>query len=345
MVVGVVMANGWPIAHHVFPGNTADRATLQAVVDDLDKRFGLRRVVLVADRGMVSPDNLEFLSERKFRYLVGMAGRRNREAAAVLAALREEGTAWQAVDEENRLQEVRLPGQPVRYLVVESAERKAYEQLLREKSMGRASAALERIERAVAEGRLKDPAKIGARAGRVLSQNHGARYFSYEVAGEGQFRFCEDPGKMEAELAREGRYILKTDDADMTADDAVEAYKQLATVEAGFRDLKDVIDMRPIWHKTERRICAHIFVATLALFLKRTLRRHLDRAGVNLSATDALAALRSIGVDELDLDGEPHTVVSSGSRDARRVVKALGLREIAPPERSPGGPKREPMAV
>jgi len=305
VVVGVVMANGWPIAHHVFPGNTADRATLQAVVDDLDKRFGLRRVVLVADRGMVSPDNLEFLSERKFRYLVGMAGRRNREAAAVLAALREEGTAWQAVDEENRLQEVRLPGQPVRYLVVESAERKAYEQLLREKSMGRASAALERIERAVAEGRLKDPAKIGARAGRVL----------------------------------------KTDDADMTADDAVEAYKQLATVEAGFRDLKDVIDMRPIWHKTERRICAHIFVATLALFLKRTLRRHLDRAGVNLSATDALAALRSIGVDELDLDGEPHTVVSSGSRDARRVVKALGLREIAPPERSPGGPKREPMAV
>ena len=163
VVVGVVMANGFPVAHHVFPGNTADKATLQSVVSDVEKRFGLRRVTVVADRGVVSPKNLEFLAGRKFRYLVGIQGRRNSEAAVVLALLRDETKAWETVDQDNRVQEVVLPGQSLRYLVVESRPRKAYEQSLREKSMKRVGEALEKIERSVKEGRLKDPAKIGAR--------------------------------------------------------------------------------------------------------------------------------------------------------------------------------------
>ena len=192
----------------------------------------------------------------------------------------------------------------------------------------------------MSEGRLKDPAKIGARAARAMSQNHGTRYFSYEVPGKGQFRFQEDRAKMEAELAREGRYILKTDDAQITALDAVEAYKELSTVEAGFRDLKDVIAMRPIWHKTDQRICAHIFVATLALFLKRTLQQQLEKRGLCLGASDALAAMMSVGVSELELDGQTHRVVSTPGRDARRVLKVLGIQELNPPSASAGPPKR-----
>jgi transposase len=331
VVVGVVMANGWPIAHHVFPGNTADKTTLQEVMTDLHERFGLRRVMIVADRGMVNPANLEFLSGRQYGYLVAIQGRRNKEAAAVLAELREEEGAWTHIDDDNRTQEASLAGRRERYFVVESKPRREYEQRLRERSMNRARADLEGVARSVETGRLKDPAKIGARAAKALSRNHGSRYFSYEVPGRGQFRFREDADKMRAELAREGRYILKTEDPSMTPVDAVETYKQLNTVEAGFRDLKDVIEMRPVWHKKDERICAHIFVATLALFLKRTLQHELERKGLPFSATDALAALKSIGLDELDLNGERHRVVSSGGRDARRVLKALGISDANPP--------------
>jgi hypothetical protein len=151
------------------------------------------------------------------------------------------------------------------------------------------------------------------------------------VPGSGQFRFWEDPEKMGAETVHEGKYILKTDDQDVDATEAVSAYKELDTVESGFRDLKDVIEMRPVYHKTDDRIKAHIFVATLALFLKRSLEHQLASALPELSGREAIAAMRSIGLAELDLNGKRTRLVSGGSRDARRVASALGITDLNPP--------------
>jgi transposase len=329
VVLGVVMANGFPIAHHVFKGNKAEKTTLRDVLTDVDQRFGLGNVLVVADRGLVSPDNLDYLSGTKFRYLLGLPGRRSREAAGVLETL--DATNWQRVDEENSVQEIRLANRTDRYFVIDSLQRKTYEQTLRRRSMARAREALEKVSAAVEGERLKDPAKIGARAQRALSQHHGYRYYSYEVPGSGQFRFWEDPEKMWAETLHEGKYILKTDDPRLGAAEAVGGFKELATVESGFRDLKDVIEMRPVYHKTDERIEAHIFVATLALFLKRSLEHQLASTLAELSGSEAIAAMRSIGLAELDLNGQTTRLVSGGSRDARRVLTALSIADLNPP--------------
>lgn len=332
VVLGVVLANGFPIAHHVFPGNTADRKTLQETVRDLETRFGLQRVLIVGDRGFVSEENLTFLTApgRAMRYLVGIPGRRCEESASVLDRLDEE--AWERVDASNRVQEVSGTSPGLRYLVVESQERKAYEEAQRQRSMERATEELAKVQVAVEAGRLKDPAKIGARAQRALSRNHGHRYYSYDVPGPGLFSFQEDPAKMTAEQRREGRYILKTNDDTITPLESVGLYKQLSDVEWAYRDLKDVIRMRPIYHRSEDRIKAHLFVATLALFLKRALEHRLEAAGVSLTPTEAFAAMRSMGVTTLDVAGQTKQLVSSGGRDARRVLKALGIRTLAPPD-------------
>ena len=327
IMLGVVMANGFPIAHHVFAGNTAEKKRLIGVLKDLEKRFGLNRVMVVGDRGMVSPANLEFLSGTPFRYLLGIPGRRCEEAAAVLDALDEQ--KWERVDEGNYVQEVNLspPGvESARYFVIESQERKDYEEAMRQRSMERGREALEKVSAAVEAGRLKDPAKIGARAQRAMARHHGYRYYSWEAPGRGQFRFFEDPNKLDAEMRHEGKYILKTDDAELTAGDAVSAYKELSTVEFGFRDLKDVIEGRPIFHQRDERVEAHIFVATLALFLKRTLEHQLAAELPELSSTDAFAAMQSIGIAELNLNGQTTRLVSGGGRDARRVLTALGIK-------------------
>jgi transposase len=331
VVLGVVMANGFPLAHHVFAGNTADKATLRAVVKDVEQRLGLRRVLVVGDRGMVSEANLGFLTQegRQVRYLVGLAGRRCDESAAVLARLQE--AAWEPVDACNRVQQVTLPGSPVQYFVVESAERRAYEQDQRERSMQRVAEALGRVHTAVQDGRLKDPAKIAARAQRALSRDHGARYYSYEIAAPGSFRFHVDAAKLAAEQQREGLYVLKTNDLTLTPTDSVVIYKQLSDVEWAYRDLKDVIQMRPIYHQRDERVRAHVFVATLALFLKRTLEEHLSHAGVPLSPTEAFAAMHSVGLSVLDFDGQTRHLVARGGRDARRVMQALGITDMAPP--------------
>jgi transposase len=285
--------------------------------------------MVVSDRALVSPENLDFLSRRQFSYLLGVKGRRCDEAADVLKAL--DDNQWQQVDESNHVQEVSLSGNKARYFVIDSVERSSYEQSLRQRSMERTKKQLQSIAAAVKAGRLKDPAKIGARAGRALCSNHGHRYYSWKVAGPGRFDFYADQEKLAAEMLHEGKYILKTDDRELTAVEAVCCYKQLNTVEQGFRDLKDVIDMRPVHHKTDERIEAHIFVASLALFLKRTLEYQLFSKLAEISGTDAFSAMKSVGVAELNFYGQTKRLVSAGGRDARRILAALGIKEINPP--------------
>lgn len=340
VLIGVVMANGFPLAHHVFAGNTSEKKTLPEVLTDLQNRFGIDHVMVVSDRGLISPENLEFLSRQGFCYLLAIAGRRCKESASVLAALSEE--RWEQVDGNNRVQEVRLPGVSCRYFVIDSAERKACEEALRLRDMGRAKEQLEAVSQAVAQGRLKDSVKIGARAARALARHHGHRYYRWESAGPGQFRYFEDPEKLAAETRREGKYLLKTDRTTITAAEAVGCYKQLNTVEQGFRDLKDVLEMRPIYHHKDERVQAHIFVASLALFLKQVLAHQLAERLPELSANEAFAALRSVGLSELQVDGQTLRLVSGGGRDARRVLTALGITQLDPPK--PALPAPEPKA-
>lgn len=330
VLLGVVMANGFPIAHHVFAGNTPDKATFQSTLTDLEDRFGLRRVLVVGDRGFVSEGNLAFLTEedREMRYLLGIPGRRCEESAAVLDRVREE--AWKTVDDTNRVQEVTLETPNVRYFVVESQERKAYEQEQRERSMELVAEALGKVEAAVKRGNPKRPVKIAARAERAICRNHAKRYYSYDIPGPGAFHFYLDPDKLHAETRREGIYIIKTNDMTLTPKQSVGLYKQLSDVEWAYRDLKDVIRMRPIYHRRDDRIQAHLLVATLALFLKRTLEHQLDAKNLYLTPTEAFAALHSMGISVLDFNGQTKHLTSGGGRDARRVLKALDITQLSP---------------
>ena len=114
--------------------------------------------------------------------------------------------------------------------------------------------------------------------------------------------------------------------------DAVRTYKDLTDVERGFRHLKDVLAVRPIYHRVEPRVRAHIFVAALALLLERLLERRLKEAGVDLSAPDALEAVATVRWVTFHLAGQPvRHGVSGGSPHARQVLKALGISDLKPP--------------
>jgi hypothetical protein len=103
-------------------------------------------------------------------------------------------------------------------------------------------------------------------------------------------------------------------------------------LERGFRSLKDVLALRPIYHRVEPRVKAHIFVAALALLLQRLLERRLSRAHIDLSAAEALQALETVRVVTFRLDGQPsRRGVTPGSPRARRIIKALDIRQLRPP--------------
>jgi transposase len=343
VVVGVVMVAGWPIAHHVWAGNKRDSTTVKEVIDDLSKRFDFRRVVFVGDRGMVTQCNLNAIKEAKdcWGFLVGMSRRRNPEVGQVIDQVQEDkwvecpgGINVREKKEEDRprtrVQEVGCDRPGVRVFVVDSDERRAYEIQMREKAMSRVRDGLEKIRLRVAQGRLKKPEKIGCAVERVLQRSHGYRYYAWELK-DGQLRYFDHPVNLSREKKYEGKYLIQTDQPEMTAEDAVAYYKELNEVERGFRSLKDPIGMRPIWHRTERRVKAHIFVAALSFLLDRMLERALKDGNVNLSSTSAWQALATIRHVTFRIQGELRTGVTCGNAHARQVLRLLKLSDLRPP--------------
>jgi transposase len=364
VVVGMVMVAGWPIAHHVWAGNRIDATTVQEVVADLRTRFAFGRVVFVGDRGMVSDDNIEALERDGHGYLVGMKRRRNAELDGWLQKVDEAKwldcpvgiTAREKKENppRTRVQEINLgaatdaeaeadpdaataatPGaaaaaSPRRVFVIDSDERRSYEQAKRTQAMERTRVKLESVRRRVADGALTDAARIGAAAERALRAHKGYRYFAWKLH-EGVFEFFEEPVHFAREKRLEGRYVISTTETSLSALDAVALYKQLTEVERGFRRMKDVLSMRPVYHQVETRVRAHIFVAALGLLLQTLLQHRLAAAAVDLSAEQALQALETVRHVRFEIGGESRTGVSASNLRARQVLNALAITNVRPP--------------
>ena len=341
VIVGVVMVAGWPIAHHVWAGNCIDHATVPEVIRDLRTRFEFGRIVFVGDRGMVTEENLEAITNDEQGFLVGIKRRRNAQLETWLDAV--DDTKWidcpgginarerKANPPRTRAQEVASGTPGLRVIVIDSDERRGYEQAKRMQAMERARQQLEKLQQRVAAGALKLPEKIGAAVERILQKHHGYRYFDWKLSG-GALEFSESAARLGREKKIEGKSVITTSEKDLSILDAVATYKELADVESGFRQLKDVMAMRPIDHQIEPRVRAHIFVAALALLVQRLLVRRLKESGVDLSPTRAMQALSTVRLVTFRWEGQPERRgVTGGCPDARRVLKALKLGDQRPP--------------
>jgi transposase len=351
VIVGMVMVAGWPIAHHVWEGNRIDHSTVQEVIIDLCKRFEFGRIVFVGDRGMVTDANIESITKDKHGFLVGIKRRRNAKLNAWLDAVDE--TKWvecpggintrerKSDPPRTRAQEVPSGDPELHVIVIDSDERRGYEQGKRAQAMERARQKLEKLKERVAAGDLKQPEKIGAAIERIMQRYHGYRYFEWKLDGEA-LKFSESAARLGREEKIEGKYVIMTREKGMGVAGAVALYKELTDVESGFRQLKDVLALRPIYHQIEPRVKAHIFVAALALLVQRLLGRRLRDAGVDLSPARAMEALSTVRLVTFRLEGQPERRgVSGGSPDARLVLKALKL--VA--QRPTTAPKGEETAM
>jgi transposase len=344
ILVGQVMIDGWPIAHHVFEGNKRDSVTVVQVLEDIQKRFGLRRVVFVGDRGMVTSDNIDLLRSREQGYVVGLNRRRRPE---VFRYVERAIGPWldcpvgiaaseRADVPKTQVQEVKSDKPGVRVFVVHSDERLAYERAEREKAMARVRAALDSLTQRVNTGKLKAPEKIGAAAARTLACNHGYRYFDWKLE-HGRFSYFEHPTNLQREKALEGKYLIQTEEQNLSPLEAVAVYKELSEVERAFARLKDVIEMRPIFHQKASRVQAHVFVASLAFLLDRALEKKLKSAGMDISSREAWQILKTIRVVEIGTGpGKTARSITQGSGRAAKILAILGLKNLDPDSQKNG---------
>ena len=376
VLVGVAMVDGLPVSHTVFAGNRRDATTVQEVIADLRARFGLGRFVFVGDRGMQSEASLAALEEQGLGYLMAVQGRRSPRMEQALGRLKP--GAWQACEQADgsakqngaRVQEVTAEGETQRRFVVYSPERAEHERKLRQKQQEKVRQKLERLAERVAQGEFRRRAErqlkarqkqaaqagqeesrdapqvsvqdaaaalVGGAAGRILARDNGQRYYAWQLSEEGQFEYFEN-ASCAAEKRREGHWLLETEEEGLSAVEAVRSYQDLWRVEAAFRSLKDVLELRPVWHRDEGRVRAHVLVAALALACDRVLQRKLRQAGLELFSTRAAwRALETVSLVEFELPGgQTKTGVcvngeeGGPNSEAYQVLKALGAKLEAP---------------
>jgi hypothetical protein len=300
LVVGVVMRrDGFPVCCEVWPGNTSDMTTIKPVVESLRKRFRIRKVVLVCDRGMVSKANLEALEKAGYEYIVGMKMRN-------LVEVRDEvlGRAgrYQEVNAKLEVKEVWVENR--RYVICYNPQEAKKDQHDRE-------AILLKVREKIKGGGVKN-----------LIANRGYRRFLRAKGGVVEI----DMAKVKEDARYDGKYVLRTT-TQLPSEEVAGAYKELTWIERLWRELKDVVEVRPVFHWRKRgNVKGHIFVCFLSLYLAALIRRKLANAGHNIPWDEVIRDLSSVRAVTVQLGGEKYLMRTPLAGWAGTIFTAAGVK-------------------
>ena len=271
-------ADGRPVAVAVVRGNTGDPATVPATVETLRTRFGLERLVLVGDRGMLTSARIEGLREQGLDWISALRG-------PAIRTLAEDGALQLGLFDERNLAEISHPDFPGERLVVCRNPALAVERARkRDELLAATEAALAKVVARVEAGTLRGAARIGLALGRVVDRFKMAKHFELDIADD-HLAISRRTEAIAAEAALDGIYVLRTSvpAERLDAPDVVRSYKRLSRVERAFRGFKAAdLAIRPIRHWTEDRVRSHVFLCLLAY----SVGWHLGRAWAPLLFRD-----------------------------------------------------------
>ncbi|MGW3353780.1 IS1634 family transposase, partial [Nonomuraea rubra] len=289
IVVGMaVTRDGIPVRCWCWPGNASDQKLIRQVKDDM-RDWTLSKIVWVTDRGFSSADNRRYLRQGDHQYIIGERLRSG--SPEVKAALSRQGR-YTDIAANMRVKEVRI-SDTERFVICHNPEAAERDKHTREQLVAQLTELIDDTDRLPAFKRGELRGKIAAKPG--LN-----RYLKTTPAGKLRL----DAAKVKAEENLDGKYLLRCSDPHLSAEDIALGYRQLLEVERGWRDMKQIIDLRPVYHRLEERIRAHVILCWLALLLIRivetrtgstwqTCRRELDRLHVG-TFTGTIGLFRQI---------------------------------------------------
>ncbi len=295
-----VDAQGWPIAWDLLPGSTADKTALVAMIEKLRERFRIRRAVVVADRGMISQGTIALLedhAEAPFDFILGCRMRQQKEVSEEVLA---RAGRYHTVAGNLEVKEVVVEDR--RYVVCRNPVEARKDAAARETLLAKLEAALAHSPKSI----------IGNKGfARFLNVNKGAVAIDREA--------------VERDERLDGKFVLRTS-TDLAAAEVALAYKSLWRVERAFRETKNTLDVRPIFHHRDDTTVGHIVGSFLALRLEVDLQRRLDAAGVECSWPDLMRDLDEVKAVDVTLDEQRYRLRTDLRGHASAAFAAAGVR-------------------
>ena len=330
-VLGVVQsAEGLPLMHTVHPGNVSETKTLQSMLTQVLERFPVERVILVADRGLLSLDNIAELTElaevksRKLQFIIAVPARRYGELSETFETLTFTDGLTESMFAGHRLVVAHDPARAAEQSARRRDRIKEQEDFavkLVNKLDGQDEGVSEKGRRASDRGAYSrfTRAVADAELTRFIKADYQADMFSY---------WLDEEAIKKAELF-DGKLALVTNVQDFSADEVVQRYKALADIERGFRVLKSDLEIAPVYHRLPERIRAHALICFMALVLYRVMRMRLKEHGSKASPKTALELLRRIQQHKATVGTKAFTGISKTTREQLDIFAAL---EVAAPK-------------
>jgi hypothetical protein len=300
-----VNAKGWPVAWEVFPGNTADIEAFEQVIAKLRERFRINRVIVVADRGMISQRAINILTEHEkapFDYVLGCRMRRQKQ---IKEEVLPRAGRYQEVASNLMVKEVRVGDR--RYVVCLNPDEA-------QKDAANREAILVKLEQTINQ---KGPKAVIGNKGyaRFLKVRKGGLTINQEA--------------VEADQKLDGKFVLMTN-TELPASEVAKTYKGLWRVERTFRKEKSTLEVRPIYHHRDETSIGHIVASFLALRLEVDLQARLDKKGVDTSWPDLMRNLNQLQAIRMTLEGNNYLIRTDFEGNAYQAFKAAGVQ---PPSR------------
>ena len=337
VMLGVVQtADGLPLYHEVFDGNTAEVTTIKPIIEKIVHRFPVKRVIAVADRGLLSTDNLADLQAitlpggGTLEFILAVPGRRYGDFVDLLTPFQETQCvdAKQEVLGETVWNKLRLIIAHDPQVALDAGAKRDSKIAALEQQAADWTGKLDGQE----TGKKKRGRKLsdgGARARfyHEVCDAHLARIIRVDLKSE-LFTYTIDERALTHARLMDGKLLLVTNARDLAPDEVVKRYKSLADIERGFRVLKSEIEIGPIYHRLPERIRAHAAICFMALILYRIMRTRLHASDSALSPERALAKLRRIQHHRVTLNGtESVTGISSINKEQTDILAALTIKK------------------
>ena len=327
---GVQSADGLPLMHTVHAGNVAETKTLQSMLQTVLKRFDVERVIIVADRGLLSLDNIAELirigdaSARKLQFILAVPARRYGELGATLDGLEYADSPAEC------LAEGQFAGH--RLVVAFDAVRAAEQSLKRRARINELVLLAEKLvtkldaqdEGATAKGRKASDRGAYSRFARAISDAELSRFVHADYQAD-RFSYAVDEAAIAAAERFDGKLVLLSNVPDFSPAKILERYKSLADIERGFRVLKSELLIAPVHHRLPERIRAHALICFMALTLHRVMRMRLKAAGHDASPGKALEILRRIQTHTASIGKKTFAGISKIAPEQLSLFEALNL--------------------
>ena len=324
----VITEEGYPITSQMFPGNTLDKTTVEGTCSRLRDDFDISSCVFVGDRGMITDENLEVINSHGYHYVICHREAHVRERLAPVLRLHKD--EWEVVDEGLSVLDVEHEGH--RFVLCQNPQKVDDDRAAREAFLGKGRTLIEEVRDMAVRGTVKDHDKLLKKIMKRLVKAGSDTYFDFKIppTPARDLEYWIIKKKVENDALFDGKWVLQTDVENLSAADVARIYKRLSSIEDVFKALKGELEMRPMYHRLDERVAAHVLIYQLSYLLMAIMERRARQHHLDMTAPAMVRAFSNVTLNEVTMgpdEGAHIWRVTELDEEQRTIMLALELRK------------------